>query len=255
MSHYTEGVLQAYLDNEVAADTRAQIAAHVNGCVACAARLQELRELGLNFTAAVQGVDVAPIPSAALAELRVRAQRWSLTNQWAGSRKALLRAAMLVLGITAVAAATVPGSPIRGWLVQAWRSVRAEQAVETAPVTPQVVPSPVAEEPTPLRIAPENDRIRIRLQSPAEGTRIHVVLIDEDRAAVEATGRRFRTQPGLMEITGSSGNVRISLPRAVGEASVEVDGRLYVSKEGRDLRFHGPSADTVGTELIFRPGR
>lgn len=254
MSHFTEGVLQAYLDDEVAADTRAQVAAHVSGCNACAARLQELRDLDTAFTAALQGVDVTPTPAGALAELRMRARRRPFASRWAASRTALARAAMLVLGITLVAAATVPGSPVRGWLAKVWSSVTADHE-PVSPVTTQEAPAAPAEEPTRTGIAPDDQgRIRILLQSLATGSRVHVVLVDGERAAVEATGR-FRTAAGLLEVTGGSGEIRISLPRNVESATVEVDGRLYVTKEGADLRFLGPAADTVGAELIFRPGR
>ena len=61
MSHFTEGVLQAYLDDEVAADARAQVGAHVSGCADCAERLQELRGLNQTLSSALGQLDGEPL--------------------------------------------------------------------------------------------------------------------------------------------------------------------------------------------------
>ncbi len=257
MSHFTEGVLQAYLDDEVAADARAQIAAHVVGCSACAGRLQELHELNDTFASAVGLVDAPALPAAALAEVRARAARQPWRERWAGSSRTLARAAMLVLGLTGVAVAAVPGSPLREWLVQTWQSFRQPQQEVVAPV-PAAAPQPEAP-PTGMRLEAAEGRIRISLREPAADTRIHVILIDGTRALVETTGnaaaRRIATGSGWLELTGTgAGDLRISLPRGVSNATIEVDGRVLLTKEGDDLRYLGTTADTAGAELIFRPG-
>jgi anti-sigma factor RsiW len=257
MSHFTEGVLQAYLDNEVAADARAQVAAHVGGCTACATRLQELRELNETFASALRVIDSPVIPAAALAEIRARAARRSWRERFAGSSRTLTRAALLVLGLTLAAAAAVPGSPLRQWLVQAWQNLTQTQEVPAPPVvTPAPRPEPA---PTATRLEAAAGRIRITLRSPSPDTRIHVLLIEGTRALVESTGnaaaRRTATGSGWLELTGTgAGELRISLPRGVPNATIEIDGKAYLIKEGDDLRYLGASADTAGAELIFRPG-
>ncbi|HSL72108.1 MAG TPA: zf-HC2 domain-containing protein [Longimicrobiales bacterium] len=256
MSHYPEGVLQAYLDDEVGADARAQVDAHVSACADCSARLQDLRQLDALFTSAVQTVDVRTIPAAALAELQVRAQQRGWRERFAGSPRALARAAMFVIGISAVAAATVPGSPLRGWLIDTWEAITSDQETVAPPAQPQPEPEVAA---TAARATASNGRIRVLLRAPDPSSRVHVVLIDGERAVVEATGAavapRTRTGSGWVELVGGAGDIRISLPRGVPRATVEVDGRLYLSKEGADLRVFSPTVDTAGAELIFRPGR
>src|SRR5262245_21222872 len=120
MSHFTEGVLQTYLDEEVVAGARAQIVAHVSECADCAARLQDLRDSSALFSTALRTLDLEPLPMAALAELLVRAQQ-RVWRAWVERvrevRRPLIRAAILIVGVTV---ATVPGSPVRGWLVDAW---------------------------------------------------------------------------------------------------------------------------------------
>src|SRR5262245_41012312 len=128
MSHFTEGVLQAYLDNEAAADARAQVDAHVAGCSACAARLQELRTANDTFAAAVGVIDTKVLTSGALAEVRARAAQQGWRERFASSRRTLRRAAILVLGLTAAAVATVPGSPFRDWLTRTWSALTEPKA-------------------------------------------------------------------------------------------------------------------------------
>jgi hypothetical protein len=258
MSHFTEGVLQAYLDNEAAADARAQVDAHVAGCSACAARLQELRGLNETFAAAVGVVDTKVLTSGALAEVRARAAQQGWRERFSTSRRTLQRAAILVLGLTAAAVATVPGSPFRDWLIKGWTALT--ESKEKAPTPPVVTPAAPEAPPTGTRVEAVNGRIRILLRSPAAETRIHVVLIEGTRAVVETSGnaapKRSAVREGFLELIGTgAGDVRISLPRGVPNASIEIDGRLYLSKEGDDLRYLGATADTSGAELIFKPSR
>ena len=252
MSHYTEGLLQAYLDQEVATDARAAVDTHVSTCSACADRLQELTELNAAFSAALQLGDVRALPDAARSELRVRARR----PAWArlGSSIPLLRAALFVLGITAVGAAAVPGSLVQNWLVRGWRALSgAERQTVAAPVAePAAQPVP-AETPGAFYMTPAEGRVRVVLQAADQGTIVHVNVVDSERASIQGSWRSIRTRAGQMEIVGGRGDLRILLPRSVANATVEVDGKVYVSKIGEELKFHGPTA--VGQDLIFRPGR
>lgn len=250
MSHYTEGVLQAYLDGEVAADTRAGVDAHVTGCIACADRLRELRQLNGTFADALQLVDMKTLPAAVFAQLEFRARNRPWTERLAGSRLALARAAMLVLGVTLVAAAAVPASPLHGWLVRVWKSI-ADSDAQPAAQAPAAAPAETGT-PTGFSVEPVNGRVRVSLTSLANGTKVHVKLVDSDRGLLESTGGRTVSSTGRIELVGGeAGVVTISLPRSASEAIVEVDGRLYVSKVGSELRFHGPNADALTPEVIF----
>jgi hypothetical protein len=243
MSHFTEGVLQAYLDNEVTADARAHVSAHVSGCTACAARLQELRDFNATFSSALQVADVRAIPAAALAELQVRANRHAWADRWTRSRSALLRAALFVIGITAV---TAVGA-------QVWETLQKREDQPTQPAQ-----APVVEEVPPPRFAitPKDGRVRVILQGLTSGTNIHVHLTDEEKPGVYVVGeKKFRTAAGEIEVIGGSGDVRVFLPRTLVAASVEVDGRVFVTKDGENLRFLGGAAERIGNELIFTPGR
>src|SRR5687768_1251990 len=257
MSHYTEGVLQAYLDGEVAADTRAGVDAHVAGCSACADRLQELRQLNGTFAAALQLIDVEAIPAAAYAQLEFRARNRRWTERFAGSRAALTRAAALVLGVTLVAAAAVPASPLRGWLVRVWNSIATSntESATQMPAGPTAVPA-APSPPNAFLFVPVDGRVRVTLTALASGTKVHVKLVDDERGKLESSGGRVITGTGRIELVGSdAGIVKISLPRGATEATVEVDGRVYVRKAGSELIFHGPNADALTPEVIFSVSR
>jgi hypothetical protein len=235
-----------------------QVDAHVAACSACAGRLQELRGLNETFAAAVGTIGAPVLTDASLTEVKARAAQLSWRERFATSRRTLWRAAILVIGLTGVAAATVPGSPFRDWLAQSWTALT--QSEKPVPVAPAAAPTVPEAPPTGLRIQPADGRIRISLRSPAAETRIHVVLIDGTGAVVETTGgaaaKRTATGAGWLELTGTgAGDLRISLPRTVPDVTIEIDGVLYLAKVGDNLRYLGPTADTAGAELIFRPAR
>lgn len=259
MSHFTEGVLQAYLDEEVVADARAQVSAHVSGCADCAVRLQELRGASASFATAMAALDREPIAQATLAELRLRAEQRSWRDRLRTARWPWTRAAIVVLSVAAVAAA--PGSPVRGWLVGAWAAITPEPAVPVATVKESPTPERVPDTPTGFQIAPASGRVRIMLQGQPDGTTVHVVLVDAEKASIEAStvgdSPRHRKGSGWFELVGGgTGDIRISLPRSLTSATVEVDGRVFVSKQGDQLRYLGPTPPIkTGPELIFKPAR
>ena len=253
MSHYTEGVLQAYLDDEVASGTRAAVAAHVDACTACASRLEELRELASTFTSAVQFGDVQSQPRVEVASLRARARRTGWGGPVAAPRTAWLRAASIVVAVSAVAAAAVPGSPVREWLASALRD-EPDAPAQQAPSAPApAVSGP--EERGAMHILPADGRIKVEIQGATGGTVVRVHLGDDERASVEGNWQSLRTRAGIMTVVGGTGELEIVLPRKAQSATVEVDGRTYVQKNGDQLKFLGPKADTVGGDVVFRPGK
>lgn len=263
MSHPTEGDLQSYLDDEVSGAARAEVEAHLASCSECAGRLAELRAFAHTFSNAARLLDrPAPVSESALAEVRARDLRErSWKHRIAFSRDALLKAAMLVLGLTTAVVAAVPGSALNRLVRSVWTEaverIRGEEpAVVTPAPAPQQVPQAEPEQPAQFRVVPAEGRVLITIQQPARGTRVHVRLIDSERAVVELGGEaataRFSSGAGRFQISGGgAGDVRVLLPRDLPNAIIEIDGRRLVTKQGADLRFHGQAADTVGAELVF----
>lgn len=243
MAHIEEGVLQAYLDDEVGA--RAEIEAHVRTCGTCAAELDRLRSASSLFATAMHSVDVqapavaapaaitsiAPIRPAFAAAPVARHERTWLSVP-------LARAAMLLLGFAAVASATIPGSPVRAWISDALRTagvLEQEQEQPAAPVVPETPASAGAvdqgDDAAALSIEPVDGRIRIILTGVSASANVRVRMVEADRALVQASGdaakARFVTGPGRIEMIGvGAGDVIIEMPKSVTDASVIADGKV-----------------------------
>lgn len=265
MSHPAEGTLQAFLDGELPRADRAEVELHLRGCSACRGEAERLRAAAASLTGALGLVDrPAPTERALAAASRRRWRRWVGVDAGQVAR----RAAVLVLGVATVASATVHGSPVRGWIAGLVHRV----APSTAPHrdSPAAVPggapgagsapAPGAAQPAAsaagVSVLPELGRVRVVLTAPSPELRIRVRLSDDRysdvRASGPASGARFRTGPGRVEVSGAgAGEVEVVIPRGARSAVVEVDGRPYFRKDGEGIRLLAPASDSSGSEVVF----
>lgn len=267
MNHPSEGVLQAFLDGELAAQERAGVAEHLGACPLCDAELKELRTLAAHFSSAMRLGDVAPDLSAAHATLERRPPRTVLrlipsrSTRSVQARRALMRAAVLVLLAAGAASAAIPGGPVRRFFVALWNQTtrfftgRPATPAPVARTAPSAAPTPVAP-PSGVSVMPHDGLIRIVVRDPAGGLRVRVRVVDADRASVEASGAassaHFNTAPGRIEVTGGgAGDLRVGLPREAEHATVEVGGKPVLSKDGGLLRHFVP-VERVGGETVIQ---
>ncbi len=275
MTHPSEGVLQAFIDGELAADERARIAAHLEGCADCRGELEGLRAAAALFSTAVRRGDIAVAErdlagtrAAILRRAEARRGRPALQilppsgERAVAVRRAFLRAAVLVLLVAGAASAAVPGSPVRRFFVGLWHETtrllgfRPEAPRAPVPVRIAPAPAPAPAPPSGVSVLPEDGQIRIVVHDAARGLRVHVRVLDTDRASVEADGlaasAHFRTGPGRIEVSGGgAGDLRIGIPRSAERASVAVDGKpVFARAAGRSHRL--APADTTGGEAVFQ---
>jgi anti-sigma factor RsiW len=270
MSHLEVGVLQKVVDGELAADGRAEAVLHLSTCSLCQEELAALRA-DTARASALMGMLERDVPVEAAHAAFVRRRRNAvapaagdpgLLTRWGGhgARQALLRAAALLLTVTGVAVASVPGSPVREWITGMVVPEREAAAPELTPEAPAVVAAPVEERaPTGVYVSPEDGRIRIILSAPSPELHVRTRLTTETRAEVyatgEAAGARFRTGPGRVEVIAAGpGELEVALPVSATAAYVEVNGRVYVAKEGQRLRVFVPHATGTPAEPVFRVG-
>jgi hypothetical protein len=276
MTHATEGLLQAFLDEELDSPATAGLREHLAGCVVCAAELQELQRAGDRVHRALQlAVADAPAPmlraQAAIAAARREVEpvaarsaaargdsRW--TRLGAGG---LARAAMLLLVLAGAAAAAVPGSPLRRALEA---TVARVSQLFTGPVERAAEPVPTAPDGTVdaavgsrMGVLPADGRVRVLLHQPTGPVEVTVRLVDDARAHVETTMAgedvRFRTGSGRIEVAGlAAGEVRIDIPRGVQGATIEIDGMVHVFKQAGVLQLSGPAGRGSGDQVRFRIG-
>lgn len=274
MTHPSEGVLQTFIDGELAVEERARVAAHLEACADCGGELQALRAAAALFSAAVRRGDVA------IAERDLTATRAAILRRAEASRarpalqilppsgeravavrRAFLKAAVLVLLVAGAASAAVPGSPVRRFFVGLWHETTRLLGFRTeaprAPVPVRLAPAaaPAPAPPSGVSVLPEAGQIHIVVRDAARGLRVHVRVLDTDRASVEADGpaasAHFRTGPGRIEVSGGgAGDLRIGIPRSAEHAFVEVDGKPVFAREAGRSRRLAP-ADTVGGEAVF----
>lgn len=260
--HPGEHELLAYMDDELPEEERRSVARHLEVCAACAGSLEELRGAARRFSAVCEAID-RPTPEIGLDALRRRAAVHDLATARARDRspaaverprRSLLAAAALLIAFTGAAAA-IPGSPLRVWLVDSARAIASVFAgdEESPPSLDQEAVEAATRLPSGVAVDPYGGRVWISIRSSSPDILVRVRLVDEPRASVLAADARYRTGPGRIEVLGASaGEVRVSLPRSASAASVEVNGRVVIEKEGGDLRLLAP-ADTSGSEIFFRP--
>lgn len=254
--HLGEGTLQALIDGELSPADRAAAETHLAGCPACAAELRELRGVHERTASLLARGDVqAPV---AQAQMSLRARRMRAARPAVHWPQALLRAAILVLGLAGVAAAAVPGSPVRAWIEQnVLPRPRPRETPRLHPQaqTPAARPAPPEAPPAGVSIRTENDGVRVVLTGASPRLEIVARLVDGDRAGVVARGpvartARFRTSPGRVEVLDAgAGALEVYLPRGAGRASVEVNGRVYVTKQGESLVLLPPATAGGGPSV------
>lgn len=262
MTHATEGLLLAYMDGEIDDSAAAEISDHLAACVACAGELDELRRLSSSAHAALGMLDAtAPILRARVAISAAGRGGRGRRLSWAGF-SGFARAAMLLLALAGVAAAVVPGSPVRIALEATISRVATvlQNEPEPEPVPAPPLAAPVPTESMGMAILPADGRVRVLLHAPAGAVEVHVRLVDGPRARVETTTAqpdvRLRSASGRIEVIGlTAGDVLIDIPRQVAQATVEVGGVLHVFKEGQRLQLAGPAGTDSGETVHFRTGR
>ncbi|MBI4537937.1 MAG: hypothetical protein HY704_00335 [Gemmatimonadetes bacterium] len=266
VTHLDEGALRALLDGELAGADRETAVEHVAACQACAGALEELRVLATTVSGALAVVDISPDLGRARATVRRRTAARSASPRTlavrggAGRlslrlpRPTLARAAAVLIALGGVVAIAVPGSPLRAWIAVGWEGVVRALRPEAGTLTP---PAPAAAEresgATGVRVGPAGGRVRISLTQVPPGAVIRVQLTDAGVAGVYAgVGTRFRTAPGLVEAAVAGTDVRVEIPRAAQQATVEVGGELFLRKVGDRLELLGPQRDSAGAEIRFR---
>ena len=257
MTHLGEGTLQELLDGELPPGARAEAEAHLATCTACAGELAELRGLTARTSALLGLVEAAPPVLAAQARF---ARHRRAGGAFKEARRALPRAAVLVLAVAGVAAAAaIPGSPAREWVRNLGLAERSAQPTAVQPAPEAAAPAPVVMAPKAISILPSDGHIRIAVSASSPELRVRARLVPGAKAEVTATGAaataRFRTGPGRIEVLGAGpGELVVTLPADAEAAFVEVNGRVLAAKEGGELRSLAPRVAGSATEPVFRAG-
>jgi hypothetical protein len=256
MSHPDEGILLALLDGQLDDDQRRATERHVAECAACAAELRELRAMNGLFSRAVGAVEAPPRVAEAL--MAVRARR---AGAWGPTRRALGKAAVLLVGFAGIAYAAVPGSAFRHWIARAVSAPAATAPAAPPPLrpAPEAKPAPAEAALSGVSITPEAGAVRVVFSGSSPDLRVRARVSEGERVEVTASGAaasaRFRTGPGRIEVVGArAGEVTVLIPRSIRTAVVEANGRVLLSREDGRTRVLAPVVDDSAPGMVFRAG-
>jgi len=263
MNHAPEGVLQAYLDGE----TAAEVEVHLAGCADCRSELDRLRARSELVSQVLRQLESSAGEAVTTEQAWWRVQTAVRRPAAAAGGRfalgALARAAVILL-VLAGALAAIPGSPLRKLAHRLLVESPAPAATTETPATPAPVPPAEATPVAPDRgrmpgvvMAPSAGRINVLMWSAQPGATISVELTDGDKVTVEAGSDvadvHFRTMNGQIEVMNlGSAQAIVEIPRSLPYASLTVDGRQWLLKEGDQLRLDGPVVERAGDGVIFR---
>lgn len=264
--HPTRGTIQALLDGELDASAREAASSHVSACARCRAIRASLERDSALFSSAVAGVDARPsdseadlprtrpgTPSTPARPGRMGKARPRPATRW--SRAAIMRAAALIIVFAGAAAAVVPGSPVGDWV----REVKRQLAGEPAAPAPEPNVEIEGGDAAAISLLPDDGRLRVVVTGFSAESTVRVRIVEGIQGYVTvrraAENPRFVTAPGRIEVNGQGdGEIWIDLPKSAVEASVEVNGRSVIRKEGEQLRMVRPATDSLFGDILFKVG-
>ncbi len=252
MEHIDEGILQALLDGELNDTDGGGFLSHLKWCATCQAEYEGLQRA----SAAVSGAfglldDTRPV---SVVSSRPPSMVGNRRRRYAA---ALPRAAMLLFGFAAVGSASLPGSPVRAWI---------EARLEAPAVAAPEASISAASEPAPalaergIGTSPHDGRLRVVVTGASEGLPVRIRFTPDLFGGAFSIGdtetTRFRSAGGLIEVFDAVGDeLRVEIPASAVEATVEVNGRTVLLKEGDRLQLIGDTADVpAGDEILYRVG-
>lgn len=271
--HPGDGRLMALLDGELSGATADRLEEHLEACGICRRRRDELARASDLLGRELDDLEEAVPPGNPLAVRRVahyRAAERRRADPAPGdgdgrgrsgggrhgggrlARSTLWKAAVLVLGLGAVASAAVPGSPVEGWIGDAVRALASTFSGEPAPA------GEPAGDTAGRRVAaegvsvPVSDRAVVRITDPAPGLRVHVRPVEASLLSVVARGAHYRAGDGTIEVLGADRpDLRIELPTGPGTARIMAGQVVLLERVDGRLRVRAASADTVDGTISF----
>ena len=226
----TDGVIQAYVDDELAAADAADVAAHVGHCVHCQTRAASVMERGSrvgDLLAATAGEDPV-LASKALARFYARVERASGASMFAAALRSTLSAGAAAATVLAVAAALHSGAATKSPVVtfRATAASSSSSAGLTRAAAVRVASTPAeAGPPTTATDDPPVRRVVAGYLSRAEGD--YLPLTEDD--TMPEVGMVLRTVMPLPTQRWSQPDGSDAGP----ETGIEVD--VLVGQDGRAL--------------------
>lgn len=236
--------IQRLLDGELTAVLEAPLRAHLARCDGCRDRVEETRRDRDEIETLLRLVD-HPTP-------RVHAERVTAraTSQRRLPWQRLAAGIVLSLGV-AGAAAALPGSPFRTWVMDVAHGIALSVAPAPAVVMP-APPDPAAPNMAGVSLIPDGDIAIVFTSSQKAGTaRVAFSFGPELTIQAPPGAARFASEEGRLVVdnAGSSASFDIQLPRSAQRVEIRVSGQRRFLKDGVRIVTSFPS-DSSGAFLI-----
>lgn len=265
---FEDGRLLAYLDGELSASERASVERLLGEDPEARARLEHVRRRARTVELALAG-EAVPIPDRGRIRHAVRRQVGEVGRSpepdldetgpdrgrgWT-TRRRLAQAAVLVLLFAAGASAAVPGTPVHAWLQELLPTDPVETGIRSEGVAAEPPEGSAGSRQVGVRVSPAEGRLVVVLTGRDADSEIEVRLVDGPRGGVFASqGTEFSSGAGRIDAELADGPVRVEIPSAATEATVRVDGVVYLEKRGAAVELPGPGAETDGDGFLFHGG-
>lgn len=245
-----EGLLQAYLDDELSKDDRILVESKLEADPLWAVALDELKDASSLLKRGLEAQDaVAPshAPPPWIGVLRGRARS-------SPRRFPVGRAAAVAVLFAGAVASGLPGSPVREWFADQFAEQAGAPAAEVASADVATEPVPEGPDEVGVRVSTPGGSLDVSLPELPDGAELWVRLDDGREPGVYGpTGTRFRTRDGSVEVLQVTGTVRVDLPPTITRATISVGDEVYLIKDGTQIDARGPVTSQDATEVRFAP--
>jgi len=255
-----EGMLLAFLDDELDRAARAEVERWVQGDASVAQELDELSAAAKRFGVAAaeldqgQGPISVDLPLALLERVRTDSRSGTSSARRSGRTPGGVRsatwgrAAALILAAGLAGASALPGSPVSGWWRAGWAALQGSDTGETLATTVDTEEAPAG-----LAVTPDLGRLTVRIEEVRPGTTLIVTFGQSDEAGVYTTGSpSFATGAGFVDVRGPGDRIQVHVPAAVTELQLSVDGVQYLTRSGGDLRTPVEPSERFEGEFVYR---
>ena len=256
MEHPNDGMIRALLDGEALKDQE-RLEAHLVECPRCAevASAQSSRLQAVTEALAVFDKD----PPLEMARARLLRREREILRGWSRVRRNLPRAASFAVLITAGAAAALPGSPVRDWLVGGWESLTSGGDPSPASLPGEEEAPGGGEisggaETVGATLRAVEGRIELHVRDLPSEASVTILLVPGDQAGIFAEeGTRFRSERGRLEAVAPPGDVTVEVPSGASQVLVIVNGDIFLRKTDQGMELFGPVRTRTPTEIRFGP--
>ncbi len=244
-----DGLLQAYIDDELAEDDRSLVEHRLAADPVWASALDELTQASDVVSRGLAAQDRTP-PSVAGPPPWIGVLKQGART--APSRFPMGRAAAVVVLVTGAVASGLPGSPVREWFADRFAEPPAQTRVPMSDVIGLDEPVPADTEDVGVRVSTPAGAVLVVLPDLPPGVELRVRLnTDGEMGVFGPSETSFRARDGRVDVLNPAGVIRVDLPTGLNQVTILVGAAVYLRKDLDSMNVLGPVTSRTDTEIRF----